>query len=178
MHEQLKDQYGFHGKLDFVFLMNRKNKVYVVSKHIGLLELDHLRKDSIGLYFCHVTPDSIRLSIEGSQIIGPLASKNVLDLEDSKLKDYVKGFDLERPDLEPGYYIVRHNAYQDGASVSSTENDSVNCSMAESLPDQMNESRHVRANEYMYDYMGTVNITQDRMLCFVSKSRRLKEVNM
>ena len=100
----LKKQYGlkkdFEDHLDFVFMMNAKNKLYIINKEIVNVDFDMLRIDSMGLYFGELKdPGSksaeLRLSIEGSQIIGPFASNNVVEISDGLKKLWIRGFDIE-----------------------------------------------------------------------------------
>lgn len=136
IHQQLEEQFTFTKKLDFAFLMNQKNKIYIVSKDIGSIDLESFRKDSIGLYFAHQATDGIRLTIEGSQLVGPSAKKNILEINSNQLKEYVRGFELHKRHFkEPeGYYLVKHED----------------------------------------DFIGCIKITQDKILSFLSKARRLK----
>ncbi|MBU1975433.1 MAG: hypothetical protein KKG59_03440 [Nanoarchaeota archaeon] len=109
IYSQLDDQFGFSKKLDCTFLVNTKRKVYMVSKDIGNIDMDNLRIDSIGLYFGTIYDDGFRVTIEGSQIIGPDSTKNILKLEEENLSNYIKGMDLDIEDGEygaPGYYLI------------------------------------------------------------------------
>ena len=51
--------------------------------------------------------EQLRLSIKGSQLVGQLATKNVLTLNDEEFAQYVKGesFFVEQ---ENGIYLVKH----------------------------------------------------------------------
>ncbi|MFC1801553.1 hypothetical protein ACFLZB_03735 [Nanoarchaeota archaeon] len=91
----LDSQFGFSSSLDYVFLKNDKGKVYIVSRGIGEIDLSKLKINSIGLYFGELKGTELRLSLEGSQIIGPLAEKNVVSLDEGLLKLYFAGHNLE-----------------------------------------------------------------------------------
>ena len=101
---------GFEKKLDFVFLLNSKNKIYVINNEIVNVDFDALRIDSMGMYFGELKegdtkskePKSrgaknkeIRLSIEGSQILGEFARKNVIEISDGLMKLWIRGYDVE-----------------------------------------------------------------------------------
>lgn len=88
-------QFGFSSDLDYVFLKNEKNKVFIVSKDIKKIDLDKLKINTIGLYFGEWKRKELRLSLEGSQMIGPLAKKNVVSLDEQQLKWYFEGMDLD-----------------------------------------------------------------------------------
>ena len=103
----LKDQFGFDEKLDYYFLINNKNKIFIINKEITKIDLNNLRINSIGLYFGELRDDDLRLSIEGSQIIGPKAGKNVLELDDIEVRQWLKGEDIQRKGDEK-YIIIKH----------------------------------------------------------------------
>jgi len=87
-HKILKEQFGFQGKLDYVFLF-KKDKIYIISKDLDKLSIDKLNINTSGLYIAKQEAAGIRLSIEGSQLIGPNCSKNILKLEDPT--DWMQG---------------------------------------------------------------------------------------
>ena len=81
--KSLKLQYGFEDKLDYAFLRDTKDRIHIVSKDIAGIDLRRLRINSIGMYFCTIEKDGIRLTIDGSQIIGPGSDKNIIDIDDA-----------------------------------------------------------------------------------------------
>ncbi len=104
----LREQYGFYKEMDYVFLVNKKNKIYIVVRDIERLSLEKMRVNSFGIYFGELYNDSVRLSIEGSQIIGMNASKNVFLLSDEELEKWIKGQDIETEKEFKGFAIVKH----------------------------------------------------------------------
>ncbi|MBR9690289.1 hypothetical protein GOV08_01255 [Candidatus Woesearchaeota archaeon] len=103
--KKLKEQYGFIQKLDYAFLKNEKRKVYLVSRDVDKIDFEKLRINSMGSYFCEVNPDGVRLSVEGSQIVGPHASKNVVKIDDQR--GWMKGFDIDFLGETKGFVIVK-----------------------------------------------------------------------
>lgn len=106
--KKINNQWGFSEKLDYVFLKNNKNKVFIVNKDISKIDFEKLRINSIGLYFCEVS-DKIRLSIEGSQIIGPKSSKNICEIDDEQAKKWIKGENIvvNPPKENSGFQIIK-----------------------------------------------------------------------
>lgn len=110
MLELLKKQFGFVGKLDYVFLLNeKKRKLYIVNRDIEKLNLERLRVNSYGFYFGTLESDGLRLSIEGAQLIGKKCTKNIIELNDEQTKLLFKGFDFE-VDFKDDYYLLKHNS--------------------------------------------------------------------
>jgi len=92
----IEKQWGVKIKLDYGFLRNQKNRVFVINKDISAIDTSKLRLNSVGMYFCEFDSLGIRLSIEGSQIIGPRAAKNIVELSEEETKMWFKGEDIEK----------------------------------------------------------------------------------
>ena len=80
IYELIEGQWGARIKLDLAFLKNNKDRIFIVNKELSQLDLSKLRINSAGLYFCELDEKGIRLSIEGSQIIGEKAVKNIAEI--------------------------------------------------------------------------------------------------
>lgn len=107
IHEMLESQYAFKEKLDYVFLFNEKEqKIFIASQDIAKINLDQLNVNSIGIYFGQAYKERLRLSIEGSQIVGPKASKNILKLTIHQRNAWLKGEDMHY-DAEDGFYLIK-----------------------------------------------------------------------
>jgi NOL1/NOP2/fmu family ribosome biogenesis protein len=98
LHKILKKQYDFNKKLDYVFLINNKNRIYIITDNIREINLETLRIDRIGLYIGELFKEKkeFRPSWEGSQIIGKNAEKNIIELKNEKqFTEWMKGLDVE-----------------------------------------------------------------------------------
>ena len=107
--ELLKKQFGFEEKLDYNFLINTKNKIFIINKDLVNIDMEKIRINSIGLYIAEFRNDEVRLSIEGSQLIGKNAKKNILELNDKQARDWMKGNDLEIETKEKRFVIIKNN---------------------------------------------------------------------
>ena len=105
----IEAQWGAKLKLDYAFLKNPKNRIFIINKDISKIDLEKLRINSIGIYFCEIDKIGIRLSIEGSQIVGPKASKNIAEINEEQTKQWFKGEDLEIKGNYSGFVIIKHN---------------------------------------------------------------------
>lgn len=119
----LEDQWGFKEKIEMTFLMNEKDKIFIISNDLKILQKpEELRIDSLGLYFGELNKGEIRLSIEGSQIVGPKAGKNIIEVSRPEMTEWFKGKDIEKNiEGEPRYVILKHDTdfigtgrYKDG----------------------------------------------------------------
>ena len=87
-------------KLDLDFEERGKGRVYAFRKcQVEVPEYHY------GLYFGSLEKNGIRLSIEGSFIVGKLAKKNVIELDNEKARRWMSGEDLELP--IKGYVILK-----------------------------------------------------------------------
>jgi len=110
IYKMIEEQWGAKIKLGYGFLKNNKNRVFVVSKDISKINLSALRLNSAGMYFCEIDAKGIRLSIEGSQIVGPKAVKNIVELNEDETRKWFKGEDLEKECSDcSGFVILKNN---------------------------------------------------------------------
>ncbi len=78
----INEQWDADFKFDDFVVKSLKDKIYIVSRDLEKIEYKNYNIEQIGLYIAHINErNEIRLSIEGSQIIGPKAKKNVIDIE-------------------------------------------------------------------------------------------------
>lgn len=107
--KQIEKQWGARIKLDYGFLRNNKNRIFIVNREISGIDISKLRLNSIGMYFCEDDKAGIRMSIEGSQIIGPGATKNVVGLDEDETRKWFKGEDLEKECPGCGGFVILKN---------------------------------------------------------------------
>ena len=106
----IKKQWNADVTLDYAFLMNGKGKIFVVNREIGRIDFSKININNLGLYFGELRFGELRLSIEGSQIIGPFAKKNIIDIDDKQIEEWMQGngIDVENKNLD-GFVIIKHN---------------------------------------------------------------------
>ncbi|MBU2561400.1 MAG: hypothetical protein KKD17_03815 [Nanoarchaeota archaeon] len=110
INQQVSSQWGCELDKSLVWLLSNKDKLYVADTGIGSMDFNKLKIDKIGLYVCTVSDKGVRLSIEGSQIIGPCANKNVVAVSDDELKVWFRGEDIEKTvDGCSGFVILKHD---------------------------------------------------------------------
>lgn len=109
INQQMKDQWGCDIDKDLVFLLSNKDKLYILGADMTKIDLERLRVDNMGLYVCTVNEKGVRLSIEGAQMLGPKATKNVLEIDDSEVKEWLRGNDLERDTRDCKGFIILKN---------------------------------------------------------------------
>jgi NOL1/NOP2/fmu family ribosome biogenesis protein len=115
--DDLKEQFGFTGTIEGSLLTNKEQKVFLITPDISKISRDQdkeLRLDAAGLYIGKIEINGIRLSMEGSQLIGPYSKKHVLEIDEEHLEHWVKGEDFElsekeqkKTDNEEGFFIIK-----------------------------------------------------------------------
>jgi len=81
---------------DYAFLLSTKDNLYIINREVDNIDFTKLNINAIGLYFAELKNGEIRLSIEGSQLVGPFATKNVVEISDDEIKLWFKGNDLNK----------------------------------------------------------------------------------
>lgn len=93
----------------YLFVRTEKDRIYLANKEIQHVDLAKLRVNSVGLYFAEVKKDQFRLSVEGSQMVGNIATKNVVEISEEQSKQWFKGIDVDFPSERTDFVILKHN---------------------------------------------------------------------
>lgn len=108
-HAQLKKQFGFEGELPFIILFSEHNdKYFLITEEYGEIDLQSFRIETMGMYFARKAADDLRLTIEGSQLIGPAATRNVHEVTKEEFDLWMHGNDLEYSGEATGWLIISH----------------------------------------------------------------------
>ena len=108
IYEAIKSQWDAEVRLDYVFLLSEKNKLYIINKEITKIDLSRLRINTFGMYFGEYSKGNLRLSIEGSQIIGKYAKKNVLMIDNENTKKWLRGEELSLNTDSEGFAVIKN----------------------------------------------------------------------
>lgn len=93
-------------KLDYIFFKKKDGKIFLVSDDLRSFDFSKIRVNSIGLYFGKLENEEMRLSIDGSQLIGKKA-KNIVELDEEEAKEWLRGIDLDKKTDKKGFVIVK-----------------------------------------------------------------------
>ncbi len=91
----------------FGFLQNKEGDVFLISRSVESLDLESMNIESLGLYFGQLHNGELRLSIEGSQIVGMKAIKNVAVLSEQQAREWISGSEISTDSELKGFVIVR-----------------------------------------------------------------------
>ena len=111
--EMIKNQWNADIELNYGFMQNDKDKTFLINKDISKIDSTKLRINSLGLYFCEIDKHKkIRLSIEGSQLVGPGAGKNLVKVNEAEAKKWLMGEDMQIECIGcKDYVILKHGNY-------------------------------------------------------------------
>jgi NOL1/NOP2/fmu family ribosome biogenesis protein len=108
--QSIESQYSINNlRLGFAFIEGVDDRLFVIDKKLAEIDMGMLRINSLGMYFGTHESDKVRLSIEGSQVIGPMAKKNVVDLSKNQVDDWIRGSDVEVGCEGNDIVLVKHN---------------------------------------------------------------------
>jgi len=109
IRQKILEQWGADFKTDFAFLISSKNKIYIVSRDISKICYEKLNVDVVGLYFGEIMKNGeLRLSIEGSQLIGSKATKNVVEISDEDVRKWLFGENIKTESKCSGFIILKN----------------------------------------------------------------------
>lgn len=94
---------------NYILYINKDNKIFIINKEFSQLDTSKLRINSFGLYIGELHNNQFRTSIEGSQLLGKKAKKNVLELNLDQKKAWLRGKDLEIEHEDTGFLIIKCN---------------------------------------------------------------------
>ncbi|HII29911.1 TPA: hypothetical protein HA317_02510 [Candidatus Woesearchaeota archaeon] len=109
----IEEQWGIDCKGDkliseHVFFINNRQRVFIASRDITLIDYKAFNVNSLGLYIGELRGGEFRLTIEGSQLLGRQAKRNVVEISRDQLKQWLSGQDVEigRRDDFKGFVIL------------------------------------------------------------------------
>lgn len=107
LKERLAERYGIE-EIPYVIVKSGKRRYRIATEEAVKVAGAQI----VGVYVMKETPFGLMLSIEGTQLLGPLAKKNILELPKEMVEDWMKGKDVEisevgKNELEQGLVIVR-----------------------------------------------------------------------
>ena len=105
--EKVHAQWGGSRKPDDAFISNNQGNVFLVTRDLASIDWYKLWISSAGMYIAEIHDERVRLSIEGSQLIGPSATKNMLEVDKETAMHWLKGHDIEAQGDFSGHVIVK-----------------------------------------------------------------------
>ena len=110
--EQLKEQFGIE-KIPYLLIRSGKEKIRAFSGHLSKEEIKTLSQitniESIGLYLIKQEKEQdLRLSIDATNLLKSQITKNILEVNNEQLLDWIRGKDLQIITTQ-NTKIIKHN---------------------------------------------------------------------
>ena len=105
---KVKAQFGINDiKFNYGMLQNKEGKIFFITSSLNKVDLNKLRINELGLYVIKDDKE-IRLTIEGSQIFGEYATKNVLEVDEDDAYGWMSGNKIKCDKVYNGFVIIKH----------------------------------------------------------------------
>ena len=105
---KIKEQFNIDEiKLNSKLIQNKENKIFLITKDINKINLNKLRINNIGLYIARYDGE-LRLTIEGSQLFGKFAKKNIHEINNDEVKLWMTGNKIKCDKIYNGFVIIKH----------------------------------------------------------------------
>ena len=98
----LKLQWNYSETFEYGFLQ-KENDLFLITRDLDKIDVQEVNVNSLGMYFGELRHDTLRLSIEGSQIVGKNATKNVMELNNEQLQHWLRGDDMDVANIKGNY---------------------------------------------------------------------------
>ena len=118
---QLNEQFGIT-KLPYLLIAGGKEKIRAFSGSLSkeeIQELSHLTKiEGLGTYLIKQEPDKpFRLSLDATHLLSKQITKNLFEINDKQLADWLRGFDIQ-VEAPRALLILKHGSDLLGCGVS------------------------------------------------------------
>ncbi len=78
----------------------KENEIRVIESEVPI--------ERIGVYFARIMNDFPKLSLEATQILKEQINKNIFQLDETQLKDWMSGRDLNISTKEKGFLVMKY----------------------------------------------------------------------
>lgn len=170
--KQLEKQFGI-SKVSGIISMRGKERIFLFTGNMKINEIKNIENltfiERAGIYFAKIDEKTkeIRLSIEGSQILGKQATKNVFSLPDGLVEKWVQGSEILLEDVE--------NEISSNKNLNSKK---AGAARGDVWGKMFRKKEKIQKGFYIIknreDFLGTGKISDEKIGNFIPKNRRLK----
>ena len=102
----INSQFGSSFNTEKIFFLSGDD-LYIANRETLEGIREEWRVNELGLYLGELKGNQIRLSIEGSQLVGPSAKQNVIEIDESQMKTWLSGAAIEIDHPDSTYVILK-----------------------------------------------------------------------
>ena len=107
---ELKEKFGIAG-LPYLLSESGREKLRGFSGHLSKDEIAELAQmlniDTIGIYILKKEKDGLRLGFDATKLLRKQISKNIIEINETQLAQWIRGHDLEIK-IPQGTYVISH----------------------------------------------------------------------
>jgi NOL1/NOP2/fmu family ribosome biogenesis protein len=113
IEKKLKGQFGI-SEVPGKIITSGKERLFLYSGSLNMQQIRDLEKitfiERVGIYFAKIdeSTNDIRLSIEGTQILKEQITKNIFEIPDEHVEDWMKGHELNIQTGIRGFIVMKH----------------------------------------------------------------------
>jgi len=120
--EKLNEQFGIT-HLPFLLIKQGKERIRAYTGNLSREELETLGEtiniETLGLYFCKIESDHLRLSHDSLSFLQDQITKNIIELDDEQAKEWLRGHDILLNNQTGGIVVLKHGSYLIGCGKAS-----------------------------------------------------------
>ena len=109
--KKLNEQFGIK-EIPGLIVQRGEERLFLFMGNFNEKEIRKLEDcafiERMGVYFAKIVGDSIRLSIEGTQILKDEITKNIFELDDKQAEEWMKGHELLIKTGKRGFLIMKY----------------------------------------------------------------------
>lgn len=109
--KKLSERFGIKD-VPGIITMRGKERVFL---YLGSLTKNQIQKlgenfpvERVGVYFCKISDDEVRLSIEGAHLLKDQIKKNIFELNDEQAEQWMNGNELNLKSGMNGFVIMKY----------------------------------------------------------------------
>ncbi len=176
--EKLNEQFGIEN-IPGMILQKGTEKLYLFQGSLSEKQIYELEQtlpiEKVGIYFAKTVEerdgeDKIRLSIEGTQILSDQINKNIFELNDEQVEEWMRGSELLLDyfnKLIDEEKLVKRAEGRDAGVLDSNLGGKA----------RVKPERGFLVMKYKDNFLGTGKASENKISNFIPKNRRLKERN-
>ena len=107
----LHEQFGIEN-IPGTLIQKGEERIFIFTGSLSEGEINKIRDavfiERIGIYFAKIIESDVKLSIEGTILLGEQIKKNVYELDANQVEPWMKGQDLDIKTGKKGFLIVKY----------------------------------------------------------------------
>jgi len=108
---KLNEQFGIN-EIPFNLVRWGKERIIVIPEEISERQLNIIGSianiENLGLYLAKEENDGIRLSIEGTHLLKEQIKKNIFELDEKQLENWMLGYELNVQPEKKGFVVMKY----------------------------------------------------------------------